>query len=44
MWIVVGGVSLVLAIAAATLLTIWAMSAAEREPNYPEDNDGQETR
>jgi hypothetical protein len=41
MWIVLGGVSIVLAITAGTLLAIWAMAAAERESLYPEDDDGE---
>ena len=41
MWIVVGGVSIVLAITAATLLAIWAMSASDRASLYEGDDDGE---
>jgi Na+-transporting methylmalonyl-CoA/oxaloacetate decarboxylase gamma subunit len=44
MWILVGGVAIVIAITAATLLAIWAMSAAERASMYPEDDDDETQR
>lgn len=41
MWVVVGGIAILLAITAGTLIAIWAMSAAERESIYAEDDDNE---
>ena len=41
MWLLIGGISVVFAIVALTLLAIWALTAAERD--FTEgDGDGEE--